>query len=109
MSLSSYRSIYTAVRASLNRSFILGLLLLAAALCPPQGQAAGIGLVQHTSKDAGVTTTSSLAFVSANTSGNWIAVCVRGGNTGEVFTVSDSIGKTYHQAAVSRLNGLGSM
>jgi len=59
----------------------------------------GIALVQHTSKDAGVTTSTSLAFVSANTAGNWIAVCIRAGNSSaQVFTVADSNGNTYRQA-----------
>ena len=61
--------------------------------------AAGIALVQHTSKDGGATTTSSLAFASANTSGNWIAVAIRGGlSSSQVFTVIDSNGNTYKQA-----------
>ncbi len=100
MSLSFRRHLCTTVQPWLIRSFILGLLLLAMALCPIQGQAAGIALVQHTSKDAGVTTTSSLAFVSPNTAGNWIAVSIRGGlSSSQVFTVVDSSGNTYRQAA----------
>jgi YD repeat-containing protein len=55
-------------------------------------------LVQHTNKDAGTTTSSTLAFVSNNTAGNWIGVCVRAGASGEAFTISDSKGNTYHQA-----------
>src|SRR6266581_5003437 len=101
MSLSSYRSVYTAIQASRNRSLILGLLLLVAALCPTQSLAAsGIALVQHTSKDAGTTTISSLAFASPTTAGNWIAVAIRGGlSSSQVFTVVDSNGNTYRQAA----------
>ncbi|HEY6391662.1 MAG TPA: IPT/TIG domain-containing protein, partial [Bryobacteraceae bacterium] len=58
-----------------------------------------ISLVQHISKDAGVTTSSSLAFGSPNAAGNWIAVCIRGGNSSsQIFTVSDSSGNTYRQA-----------
>jgi RHS repeat-associated protein len=57
-----------------------------------------IALVQHTSKDAGTTTSSTLAFTANNTAGNWIAVVIRAGLSGEVFTVSDSRGNTYHQA-----------
>ena len=57
-------------------------------------------LVQHTGTDAGTTTTSSLAFVSPNTAGNLIAVCVRGGNSSsQVFTITDSNSNTYRQAA----------
>jgi IPT/TIG domain-containing protein len=58
----------------------------------------GIALVQHTSKDAGTATSSSLAFVSANTAGNWIAVVIRAGMSGQVFTVADSRANTYRQA-----------
>jgi hypothetical protein len=43
---------------------------------------AGITLVQHTSKDAGSTTTSSLAFASSNTAGNWLGVVIRAGASG---------------------------
>jgi IPT/TIG domain len=60
---------------------------------------AGIKLVQHTSLDLRATTTGSLAFKSNNTAGNWIAVCVRGGNSSsQVFTITDSLGNTYRQA-----------
>jgi hypothetical protein len=58
-----------------------------------------IALVQHTSRDFGSTTTGSLAFVSANAAGNWIAVCVRAGNSNaQAFTVSDSNGNSYRSA-----------
>jgi hypothetical protein len=64
----------------------------------------GIALVQHTSKDAGViTSSSSLAFSSANIAGNFIAVVIRGGKAFQVFTVSDSRGNTYHQAIQANL------
>jgi hypothetical protein len=55
-------------------------------------------LVQHRGTDAGTTLSSSLAFGAANTSGNWIAVVVRGGQTGQAFTVSDTLGNTYRRA-----------
>lgn len=59
----------------------------------------GIQLVQHKSIDAGTTTSASLAFASNNTSGNWIAVCIRAGlSSSQVFTVSDSRNNTYHKA-----------
>src|SRR2546429_531884 len=58
----------------------------------------GTTLVQHTSKDAGTTTSSSLAFNLNNTTGNWIAVVIRAGRSGQVFTVTDSRRNTYHQA-----------
>jgi hypothetical protein len=60
---------------------------------------APIALVQHTSMDAGTTTASSLAFQSNNTAGNWIAVVIRAGRSGQVFTLSDSLHNTYRTAA----------
>src|SRR5260370_18779136 len=64
------------------------------------GQAqAGVALVQHACRDAGTTTSSSRAFASPNTGGNWIAICVRAGSSSaQVFTVADSNGNTYHSA-----------
>src|SRR5215470_7314784 len=56
-----------------------------------------ITLVQHTSKDAGTTTSTSLAFPAANTAGNWLAVAIRAGSPNEVFTVTDSRGNTYRK------------
>ena len=77
---------------------LLQLLLLAGAFV--QGQAAGITLVQHGGKDAGTTTTSTLAFAGPNTAGNFIAVVIRGGlSNSQVFTITDSNGNTYKQAA----------
>jgi hypothetical protein len=55
-------------------------------------------LVQHASKDAGTTTSASLAFTSNNAAGNFIAVVIRAGRSGQVFTVSDSRGNTYKKA-----------
>ena len=58
-----------------------------------------ITLTQHSSIDAGTTTSLSLAFVSANTAGNWIAVAVRGGmSSSQIFTVTDSNGNAYKKA-----------
>jgi len=77
---------------------VLPLLLFAGAFV--QAQAAGITLVQHVGKDAGTTTTSTLAFTSPNTAGNFIAVVIRGGlSNSQVFTITDSNGNTYKQAA----------
>jgi hypothetical protein len=59
---------------------------------------AGITLIQHMSKDAGTTNSSTLAFLSNNTAGNWIGVCIRAGAVNETFTVTDSRGNTYHKA-----------
>jgi len=57
-----------------------------------------IRLVQQTSKDAGTTKSSTLAFASNNAAGNWVAVVVRAGRSGQTFTVSDSNLNVYHQA-----------
>src|SRR5262245_9625695 len=57
-----------------------------------------ITLVQHTSKDAGTTTSTTLAFPAANTAGNWLAVAVRAGLPNEIFTVTDSRGNTFRNA-----------
>jgi hypothetical protein len=54
--------------------------------------------VQHISKDAGITSSSSLAFPVNNTAGNWIGVVIRAGKAGQVLTLSDTRGNTYHQA-----------
>ena len=60
--------------------------------------AASPALVQHTSKDAGITVSSSLAFPLNNTAGNWIGVVIRAGHSGQVFAVSDSQRNIYRQA-----------
>jgi hypothetical protein len=59
---------------------------------------AGIHLVQHASKDAGTVKSSTLAFTSNNAAGNWIAVIIRAGKAGQVLTVADTLGNTYHAA-----------
>ncbi|MCU1240423.1 MAG: hypothetical protein JWO71_1149 [Candidatus Acidoferrum typicum] len=58
----------------------------------------GVKLVQHILRDAGTTTSSSLAFASNNVAGNWIGVVIRAGKAGQVFTVSDTKTNTYKQA-----------
>jgi hypothetical protein len=57
-----------------------------------------ITLAQSTSKDAGTTSSSSLVFKTNNTAGNFIAVCIRAGVSGQVFTVGDTRGNIYHLA-----------
>src|ERR1041385_8089614 len=98
MSISLRRLNSSAVRVRVARFFALLLLLL---LSGEVGQAqAAITLVQHIGKDAGTTTTSTLAFAGQNTSGNFIAVAIRGGlSSSQVFTVTDSNGNTYKKAA----------
>ncbi len=58
----------------------------------------GISLVQRIGTDAGTTQSASLAFSSNNTGGNWIAVAIRAGQLGQVFTVTDTRGNTYRRA-----------
>ena len=62
------------------------------------GTPTAIALVQHAGKDAGTTTSSTLAFASNNTAGNWIGVAIRAAKTGQVFTVTDTRGNTYRKA-----------
>jgi hypothetical protein len=57
-----------------------------------------IKLIQHIGTDAGTTTSASLSFSSNNASGNFVAVLIRAGKSGQVFTVSDSRGNTYRKA-----------
>jgi probable HAF family extracellular repeat protein len=59
---------------------------------------AGISLMQHTSKDAGSVTSSSLAFTSTNVAGNWVAVAVRAWPSAPSLTVTDARGNTYRKA-----------
>src|SRR5258708_7905817 len=88
---------FSALYVLVTRTFALLFLLLAGALGRAQASST---LVQHGGKDAGTTTTSSLAFTSANAAGNLIAVCIRGGlSSSQVFTVVDSNGNTYRQAS----------
>jgi len=63
-----------------------------------RAQTSTIALVQRANKDAGTATSATLAFNSSNTGGNWIGVCVRAGNSGQILTVSDSRGNTYRRA-----------
>lgn len=66
---------------------------------PGTGSGGGnVSLVQHNSIDAGAASSSSLAFNANNTAGNWTAVCIRAGNSGQVISVSDSNGNAYRQA-----------
>jgi hypothetical protein len=55
-------------------------------------------LVQHASKDAGTTTSSTLAFSSNNAAGNWIGVVIRASTSGQLFTVTDTRTNTYRKA-----------
>jgi len=76
---------------------LLLLVLLATAGAHAQSS---IQLRQHSGVDAGITTTASLGFPAPNTAGNWVAVVVRSGmSSSQVFTVRDSNGNTYRQAA----------
>ena len=68
-------------------------------IAAPSGSAAPT-LVQHTSKDAGTTLSSSLAFPLNNSAGNWIGVVIRAGHSGQIFTVNDTRGNNYRQAVL---------
>jgi len=81
-----------------STALALGLLCAGLGVRPVKSQAAPVALVQHAGADAGTTTSASLAFPSANVAGNWIAVAVRAGQSGQVFTVTDTRGNTYRQA-----------
>ena len=59
---------------------------------------AGIALVQHAGLDAGTADSAALSFASANAAGNFIAVAIRAGRTGQVLTVTDTRGNTYRKA-----------
>src|SRR5260221_3607288 len=80
-----------------NRSLTLSLFLfLGGALGHAQSK---VVLVQRISHDCGTNALAQLAFPSNNTVGNWIAVCVRAGNSNtQVFAVSDSNANTYRRA-----------
>jgi hypothetical protein len=54
--------------------------------------------VQHASRDAGATKSSSLPFPAKNVAGNWIGVAVRASGVGQVFTVTDTLGNIYRPA-----------
>jgi chitodextrinase len=57
-----------------------------------------ITLVQHSSRDAGTTTSATLAFPANTNAGNFIAVAIRAGKTGQIFTVTDTAGDLYNKA-----------
>src|SRR5438477_9603273 len=81
--------------SSLARLCVLTFLCLHGALVQTE---AAITLVQHTSRDAGTTTSATLAFPASTTTGNFIAVVIRAGRSGQVFTVTDSRGNVYQLA-----------
>jgi hypothetical protein len=55
-------------------------------------------LVQQAGKDAGMTSSTTLAFSSNNTAGNLIVVCVRASELNQVFSVTDTNGNQYRPA-----------
>jgi glucose/arabinose dehydrogenase len=87
-------------RNGIHRTALLiqAIVVLVLSAAPLRAQSPPIALIQHAGKDAGTTLTSSLAFNSNNIAGNWIAVVIRGGLTGQAFTVTDTRGNTYRQA-----------
>lgn len=95
------RAAEVAANTPMNQTLRMLLLatLLAAAIGAEPRSAAHIALVQHTSHDAGTETGSlTLSFRSNNTAGNFIAVIVRAGSSGEALSISDSKGNVYKKA-----------
>lgn len=91
-----------------NLALVAVILLVTAGASSLSAQGfAPIVLVQHASHDAGTTTSSTLAFKSNNTAGNWIGVCVRAGAENETITVTDSRGNSYHKAVQFNETGDG--
>jgi glucose/arabinose dehydrogenase/PKD repeat protein len=84
-------------RTQLTR-FLPAILFLVLCGAPLRSQSSSIGLVQHVNKDAGTVTSSSLAFTSNNTAGNWIGVAVRAWPSGATPTVTDTRGNIYRKA-----------
>jgi hypothetical protein len=58
-----------------------------------------ISLVQHVDVDAVSTASTSKAFAAANAAGDFIALAVRAGIPNQTFTISDTRGNVYRQAA----------
>ena len=83
---------------ALAGQFLLYTIIVLLSGLPVFGQSGTIALVQHASKDAGSSSSSTLAFGANNTAGNWIAVCVRAGAINEVISVSDTRGNIYRKA-----------
>ncbi|HXA76625.1 MAG TPA: hypothetical protein VNV41_05780, partial [Candidatus Acidoferrales bacterium] len=78
---------------------VLMVLCLFVGVATPIFAQSGIALVQGTSVLAtGSVTSQALAFNSNNSSGNFIAVCIRSGYVSAVVTVTDSQGNTYQEA-----------
>jgi hypothetical protein len=84
---------------SVRRRLLVALLAVVPSSVLGSEALAAIALIQHAGRDAGTTTSSTLAFPSANTAGNFIAVAIRAGQTGQDITVSDTRGNTYRRAA----------
>jgi hypothetical protein len=60
---------------------------------------ATISLVQHVDVDAGSTASASQAFPASNVGGNFIALAIRAGSPNQTFTISDTRGNVYREAA----------
>lgn len=69
-----------------------------------------IARVQHTTKDAGSVTSTTLAYGSNPAANNLLLVIVRaGGTTALPFTVSDTLGNTWHGLTSNTISGIGSL
>ena len=86
-------------RISLTLRIVFAAITFAGADIPiAEGQTSTIILVQHSTRDAGISTSSSLQFSTSNAAGNFIAVAIRAGVSGQTFSVTDTKGNTYRQA-----------
>jgi uncharacterized repeat protein (TIGR01451 family) len=86
------------ITGSVRRRLLVVLLAVMPASYGSESLAA-IAMIQHAGRDAGTTTSSTLAFPSANTAGNFLAVAIRAGGAGQNITVIDTRGNTYRLAA----------
>lgn len=80
------------------------LLLLLLAAFPAD---ANITLVQHTPKDAGTVTSTTLAYSSNPSANNLLVVCTRTGGTTATITITDSIGNTWTNLTRQSVTGVG--
>lgn len=76
-------------------------------LCTGLPSSATIALVQHTNKDAGTVTSTTLAYGSNNSSNNLLVVISRTGGTTATITITDSCGNTWTNLTRFSVSGVG--
>src|SRR6266852_9097250 len=96
MWIDSRGSLFVRLFVLFSKSLLFASFLLLVGI-PGYAQSGTITLIQHVSKDAGSTTSSTLGFAASNTAGNFIVVCVRAGALNEVITVSDTRTNLYRK------------